>query len=464
MQARFTPVSLLAALGCLAAMPAQSQKIEQVVKPPKIVLWMDASTGSMAGMPDLEMPGMGGLMGGLMGAMGSMGSKGNADAKNTSKHYYGNARGLHVSPPRILDVALWNGLKPGVEAAQRVPAGLKMGDTLPLLPVIEANIVEKTGRTIDGDREVEAPKGRLLFYWGCSATVKPGQPRILDFSKMTANSAQAFGSAFSGRYVPDRGAKVRAGYDVFPNERDQRNLPKGASLVGEHRVVGDSLPDSFKFTLGAAHDVMPPIELQSNGTLKDSITLQWAPVTNARAYFMNAMAIQGDDMIFWSSSEIPDSGFELFTYLSNANIDKWTKEKVLLDGNVTQCAVPKGIFAPKEDTPAKAERDERSMETAFLRMIAYGGEHGFVHPPRPTDPKVPWEQEWFVRLRVKSQTMAMLGVDMGEESRPARKTNKAATRTTDPVPPESKTSPEEEGGLKATLPEAVNLLKGLFGR
>lgn len=458
MRKSYVSLSVLAAMGCLAATPTQAQKTEQIVKPPKVVLWMDVSTGSMAGMPDMEIPGMGGLMGGLMGSMG----RGNADAKNTSKVYYGSARSLHVSPPRILDVALWNGLKPGVESKQRVPAGLKMGDSLPLLPVIEANIVEKSGRAVDGDREVEPPKGRLLFYWGCSATVRPGQPRILDFSKMSANSAQAFGNAFSGRYVPDRGAKVRAGYDVFPNERDQRNLPKGASLIGEHRVVGDSVPDSFKFNLAAAHDVMPPIDLQSSGTLKDSIALNWASVPYAKAYFMNAMAMQGDDMIFWSSSEIPDSGFELFTYLSNANIDKWTKEKVLLDGNATQCAVPQGIFAPK------GKDKENGSDSAFLRMIAYGGEHGFVHPPRPTDPKVTWEQEWFVRLRVKSQTMAMLGVDMGEDSRPARKSSKPARPMESAAPentaPQSKTPTEEDGGLKATLPDAVNLLKGLFGR
>jgi hypothetical protein len=74
----------------------------------------------------------------------------------------------------------------------------------------------------------------------------------------------------------------------------------------------------------------PAIELQSKGTLADSVSLSWTPVTNAKAYFLHAMGAQGDDMIFWSSSEVPDSGFGLFDFLSNATIDKWTKETVLL--------------------------------------------------------------------------------------------------------------------------------------
>jgi len=45
----------------------------------------------------------------------------------------------------------------------------------------------------------------------------------------------------------------------------------------------------------------------------------------------------------------------------------------------------------------------------MVRMIAYGAESGFVHPPRPTDPRVTWEQEWVVRVRVKSTVMTILG-------------------------------------------------------
>ena len=428
---------------------AHAQTKPQVVNPPKTILWMDVSTGGMAGMPEIEIPGMGNLMGGLMGAMGK-----SSDAKSTGKEYYGMARTFHIMPPRIVDVALWNGLKPNTEAAQRIPAGMKMGDKLPLLPVDPERVAEpgKPGST--GTYDYEPPKGRLLFYWGCGTNVRSGQPRILDLSKLTADSMQAFGNEFSGRYAPDRGAKVKPGYDVFPNERDKRGLPKGASLVGEHQIVGDGVPESFKFTLNAAQDVMPPIELQSHGGLKDSIALEWAAVTNAKGYFLNAMAVQGEDMIFWSSSEQPDSGFGLFDYLSNANIDKWVKDKVLLASSVNKCAVPQGIFDAKADTVRSKGRDGGG---AFLRMVAYGGEHGFVHPPRPTDVKIPWDQEWSVRLRVKSQTMAMLGQDI----MPSRDTSQNMPQ--DEQNKEAPKDPADKNPLN-NVPGAVNLLKGLFGR
>lgn len=444
-----TPIGLVTVL---LVSTAVAQTKPQVVIPPKTILWMDVSTGNMAGMPEIEIPGMGNLMGGLMGAMG----KSSGDAKSTGKEYYGMARTFHVMPPRIVDVALWNSLKPGIEASQKIPAGMKMGDKLPLLPVIPERVSEGKGGVDTYD--YEPPKGRLLFYWGCGTTVRPGQPRILDLSKLTMDSAQAFGNAFSGRYAPDRGAKVKPGYDVFPNERDKRGLPKGGSLVGEHQIMGDGIPESFKFTLSSAQDVMPPIELQSHGTLKDSIALEWASVTNAKAYFLNAMAVQGEDMIFWSSSELPDSGFGLFDYLSNANIDKWVKDKVLLASSVNKCAVPQGIFDAKADTVRSKGRDGSG---AFLRMVAYGGEHGFVHPPRPTDVKIPWDQEWSVRLRVKSQTMAMLGQDIMPERSAGRDMPQNTQQSEAP-----KDAPNEQADKNPlnSVPGAVNLLKGLFGR
>ena len=452
----FSPSHLCAAVMLLLASAAPAQTTQQVVRPPKVMLWMDLSTGGMAGMPEMDMPGMGGLMAGL-GGMG----RGGPGAKSTGREYYGSARGFHVMPARILDIALWNGLKPGVEAAQRIPAGLKLGEKLPLLPVIPDKVSEEKASP-GGSADYEAPKGRILFYWGCSPTVRAGQPRIVDLSKMSADSAAAFGSAFSGRFAPDRGAKVRAGYDVFPNERDQRSVPRDGSVVGEHQVMGDAIPDSFRFNLGPGHDLMPAIELQSQGGLSDSVSLSWIPVTNAKAYFLHAMGAQGDDMIFWSSSEVPDTGFGLFDYLSNSTIDKWTSEKVLLGANVTQCAVPKGIMAGRGGSSRRGGDDSGAM----LRMIAYGGEHGFVHPPRPTDPKVPWDQEWSVRLRVKSQTMAMLGEEI-EPQQPSlgidspAKGRKAQPQNSNDAPQDA----AEENPLKGlSLPSPANVLKGLFGR
>jgi len=98
-------------------------------------------------------------------------------------------------------------------------------------------------------------------------------------------------------------------------------------------------------------------------------------------------------MVIWTSSELPDSGFGLFDYQTNAAVDRWLKDKVLLAPTTTRCAVPKEAAAQ-----------------GMLRAIAYGTEVNMAYPPRPTDPKIAWEPEWNVKIRVKSMTTGMFGM------------------------------------------------------
>ena len=104
-------------------------------------------------------------------------------------------------------------------------------------------------------------------------------------------------------------------------------------------------------------------------------------------------------MTLWTSSELPDSGFGLVDYQTNKSVDQWLKEKVLLPPTTTRCDVPKGIFGDGEEPSG-----------AMLRMIAYGTELNLAHPPRPTDPKIAYEPEWALKVRVKSVAFTMLGM------------------------------------------------------
>ena len=438
----------LLALGFGTLPAAQAQN----VKPPKAQLWMDVSTGGMAGMPDMD-SGVGAMLGGMMGG-----------GNNTT---YGMARGMSFMPPRVLDIALYNRLKPGVEAAQLIPPGARMGDKLPLLPPPPAQPVKETEPSeVPEEYKRETPKGRILIYWGCGAEVRPGQPRIIDLAR--ANPAD-FGTAFAGRFAPDRGARVGPGFVLFPNERNRVSLSRESSLVGDHQIQGDGVPPSFKFTLGAAQDVMPAIELQSSGTPKDSIALNWRSVNQARAYFLHAMGTVGEnDMVMWSSSDTPDSGMGLFDYLPNATIDRWIKDKVLLTPETTQCAIPRGIFAAKD-----AGAGRRGDSGGMLRMIAYGSESNFAYPPRPADPKAVWEPDWAVRVRVKSSTMAMLGEEPSG-GRAARSSRGSAPSGNAPPPaasqdgsagaaPATPSSPSI-GDVLSPIGNPANVLKGLFGR
>ena len=52
-----------------------------------------------------------------------------------------------------------------------------------------------------------------------------------------------------------------------------------------------------------------------------------------------------------------------------------------------------------------------SAPSAITQLVAYGGEANFVYPPRPQDPKVTWNQQWVVKVRYRSVTSSMLGME-----------------------------------------------------
>ncbi len=418
-------VARIAAAGCAASFAA-GVGAQQVVKPPIAQYWVDVATHSMAGMP--EMPSLPAFMGGGAG---------------TGSNHYGNARGM--SPGRWLDLALHTRNKPsGSEATHAIPAAMQMGAGLPLTPVAATARPDREDVT---EGVPERPTGRLLVYWGCGETVRSGQPRIIELGSA---DPQAFGRAFAGRYAPDRGARVGPGYSIWPNEKNRTMVPRGASLAGEHAISGEGVPASMKFAIGPTHDFMPAIELSASGALADSVALQWPAVRNARAYYLHAMASVGRDMVLWSSSETPDTGMGLFDYLSNATVDRWVAEKVLLPASAARCAVPKGIFASGND------------QGAMLRMIAWGSELNLAHPPRPSDPRTPWEPEWSARVRVKATTMAMLGSDM-----PAAPGQASGSQAAQPGPAEPGQAAQDAAPSIPGLPgagRAIDAIRGIFGR
>jgi hypothetical protein len=405
---------LAAALTCvLIALPAASQQ----AKGPKTQLWLDVATHSMAGMPDMS-SGMGGM------AMRMFGG-------DAAQNHYGGARYAGM-PGRYVDIALLNQLNPGKDAEDLIPEGLQLGKSLPLVPPKAAEPTQPGGTPRPGMADGNA-KARILIYWGCSATVRPGQPKEIRFEvkdgKVTGNTA-AWGSAMQGRYAPDRTVNVDPRYALWPNDKYRKVVPKNGSLVGNHHIVGEKVPASLQFDLTQQQDFMPAIALSSTGDLASGETWNWHPLDRAQGYYLHAMGMQGDAMVFWSSSDTADAGMGIFDYLPPSTVDKWIKEKVLLAPSVTSCAMPKGIFAGGSQSSG-----------GVLQMIAFGPESNFAYPPKPADPKAAWNPEWNVRVRNKSTTTAMLGMTID------------ATQAQD-QPAEQK--PEEN--------KAKRLLKGLLGR
>jgi len=392
------------------------------VKPPQAQAWIDVATYSGMGMP-----GMGAAGGNPLGALGGLFGGGAGAAKNSFGQTQTGAAG------RWVDVTLMTRANPSLaEAQQAVPAGFLS----PALKLQSPKEVRAPAPRDDDDKVVEQdyerPKGKLLLYWGCGATVRPGQPKVLDMATASAADMAKF---FVSRRATQRGAHSAVGRPVWPSPADERMVPDNASLVGEHQFSGSGVPEGFRFQIQAAQDLMPALQLQQ-ADQSGATDLTWAALPTARAYFIAGMgAAKQDEMVIWTSSEVPEAGFGLIDYQTNAAVDRWLKEKVLLAPATTHCTVPKGVF------PGQG---------GMLRAIAYGNELNLAHPPRPADPKAVWEPVWAAKLRVKSVATVMLGMPQMGQMPPAG---------TEPAP---KPQPEEKKEDK--MPKPLDLLKGILGR
>ena len=449
----------LALLVCaLLARAQQGASPQQVVKPPQAQAWIDIATYSgMGGMPG---PGGGGSGPSMAAALGGLFGGGAAAKGNSFGQTQAGGSG------RWVDVTLYSRANPQLaEAQQAVPTGF-LATPLKLQAPKEAPVLADAPEERESEpQNYERPRGRILMYWGCDKTIRPGQPRVLDMATASPADLSKF---FVSRRATQRGTHSAAGRPVWPSRDDTRMVPAQASLVGEHGFSGQGIPEGFRFQIPAAQDLMPALVLQQR-PLDGATELSWNAIPAARAYFAAAMGggsgSQGEaEMVIWTSSELPDNGFGLVDYQTNAAVDRWLKEKVLLAPTTTQCTIPKGVF---------------KGEGAMLRLIAHGSELNLVHPPRPSDPKQPWEQVWAAKLRVKSVANAMLGMPALPMLGSAPAEPPAAPGAAAPGAPEGANSDAKaaakqavdaaaeaaaiaEGQSKKT--RALNLLRGLLGR
>ncbi len=430
----FLPKHLALAVSGLFVLPsALAAQPVQKVKPPVSQAYVDLATFSGG----VSMPGGGGsLMGGLFGTKGNDNTFGMTQSQ---------------SPGRWMDVTLLtrnNGKL--TTATQSVPAGARLGPVLNLLAP-EQGPAQAPGPE-DTDPEppkFELPKGKMYLYWGCGAEVRKGQPLVLDLAKM--DPAQ-FGKFFQNRSATSRVAQPAPGRPAWPNKTDARRLPDGASMVGEHAFAGDGVVDGFKFHIDAQHDLMPAVEASRHDEDK-AVLFTWKPMQQASAWFVQAMGMRDNgkaeagemEMVYWTSSELPDMGMGLMNYQPNGSISKWQKEKVLLPAAATECK------APKEAVGAMS----------MSRVIAYGDELNMAYPPRPKDPKLSWEPQWNVKLRLKSVASLMPGMGGAMQ---------AAMVEQEGMPAENKAPASPKGAVTGAVTEAVTkgvvdvLTRGLFRR
>ena len=256
----------------------------------------------------------------------------------------------------------------------------------------------------------QTPKGQISFYWGCGEKAGPGQPVVLTFDKLMRGEndpeLQALEGSVSARGVRKPEPSNSKTYGDWPHgDRKKKNngleatFPTGATLAGQHLIEGTYSP-KIDFTLPADKTFMEGVRYTSTAVQPSgAIGLSWAAPARATGYSLGVMAPErmGDDsanIIMWSSAERPAT-FIVMEDLTPAEVNRLIGLKAVLPPTTTNCAVP-------------AEVVKATKDGSMLMFTAYGDEATFIHPPRPADVKVPWDQEWFARVNFKSVRMDMV--------------------------------------------------------
>ncbi len=409
-------LALAAAILAASAAPLYGQT--QKVTPPIAVYWMSVETNAGMGM---SMPaGMGGML-----PPGMQGGK-------RMKLDLGSSRSAGGTP----------------RADHNIPAGLAMGQSLPL---VTPQAERPQGRSEPGDPNFERPKGRMLIYWGCGEAIREGQPVIIDFASLgTQEASQAFRSRNVRRPTGPAFGRNRT-FGDWPNSENSTAVPQQASLVGNHTVTGNYSPE-IHFSVGERHDFMAPVAFDPvSKTRAGAFQVKWQTLPTATGYFATAVG-QGEtqnDVVMWSSSELQEMGHALMDYLPPNEVQRLIRERIVMPPQTSECAVPAGIF---------------KGEGAMFNFIAYGDELNVVHPPRPKDPRTPWEQQFAVKVRLKSTGMTMLA-EGGMEGR--SRSRGRAQREAPESQPEQRSSPSQPArppsGADA-VQQGIDTLRGIFGR
>lgn len=375
----FRPVSRLVikslsatALFAFLAAPAATQQNQQV-SPPIARYTMDA--GTMSGLAA-----MAGGGGGMNAALAMMrGGGGNAAHELILR--IGSTRTPEGAP----------------NAEHFMPAAAQLGQSVKL-------ITPTRQPTPDGPQDGQLPTGRLLIYWGCGAHAGAGQPVVVDFARV------ARGQIPPGLYqqpvnVPGDWTITPGNsttYGDWPNPQDGKAVRPGSSLLGAHRIASNYAPE-IGFSLDK--DFMPALAARSTEQAGGSIMLDWNALPTATGYYAWAFSAKGSgrgqpqEMVWWASSATQAFGGPLWSWLSPAAVRQLVQARTVMPPSQTSCEIP-------------AEVKQAGGETIMGNLYAYGPEQDFAYPPRPADARTPWRPEWTARVRFRSNTMFMVGMDM----------------------------------------------------
>ena len=403
------------------------QPAGQKVTGPVATYWMSAATQSGFGMP------------------GAGGGGGRPSASQIMAMMRGGGAAQHTLTLQLGSSSKAQGAP---QAEHLPPQGLGAGQSLPL--VTPQAVPPSPEEPPQIPREFQKPRGRMLIFWGCGEHARPGQPIVIDFAQMSAGKMppgmEALGRGLGARAMQPPSASRQATYGEWPNPRTRTTVPSEGSLVGDHLVQGNYNPE-IKFALNPSQDFLGALNLTTNAkNPSGSAQLGWGGLPGAQAYLASAVGAGGqggETGVMWTSSEVQAAAFAMPDYIAPGDLDRLVASRALLSPQTTTCTVPKEVVdaAPQ----------------ALVQLVAYGREANFVYPPRPTDPKVAWNQQWQVKVRYRSATGGMLGMAMpgmaggDDEDTPRRRSPRGAQQQ----------QPQSPADAKAERRRAI--MKGLGG-
>lgn len=365
----------LAGAGVTAIVLGASAPAQRAASGPKARYQMDVATTSGFG-------GMGAMMGG----------------GNPMASLFGGRGG---SVQHTLLLRLGSTLTPtggDPHADHFMPAGADLGASVPLETpqhVTTREESEEPGAPPDFQR----PKGRMLIFWGCGAHAGPGQPVVIDFSKLAAGQMppHLFSTDVPVEIGPTEGNSRT--YGDWPNSKSHKTVSAQASLIGDHRVSGDYSPD-ISFALN--QDFLAALHATSQSAADGSTPMSWNAVPAATGYFASLFGAQqrgdgGGDVVMWSSASRQEIGGGLSSWLAPATVQRLIGQHIVMPPSQTSCTVP-------------AEVKQAAGQFMMVQLYAYGPEANFAYPPRPANPKTPWNLEWTAKVRYRSTTGLMLGM------------------------------------------------------
>jgi hypothetical protein len=292
--------------------------------------------------------------------------------------------------------------------------------------------------------EFQRPSGRLLIYWGCGARAAPGQPVVIDFAKLAAGQMPP-GLFMNAVDLPEDWQVSVANsrtYTSWPNGKDNKTVPAKGSLIGAHRIAANYAKD-INFTLG--EDFMPPLQATTSDAAGGASLLAWKGLDKATGYYAWAIGAKDTgrggapvEMVWWASSKEQAFGGPLWNWISPAGVRKLIAAGTVMPPEQRDCTIP-------------AEVMKAAGEGMMVNLQAYGPQADFAYPPRPADTRKPWNPEWIARVRFRSSTMLIPGMDdMGMGMGRADAENSSTDEPAKPQKPKCK-------GLKGIAQRAAGL-------